>query len=223
MPFSTTFGDHYYSKADGRAESDHVFLAGNDLPDRWRDGCRFTIAELGFGTGLNFLETVRQWHRRSIRDGGLHYVSFEAHPLSAQDMKRALGAWPDLLPLAERLLDHWPTDPVDPVTVPLGDDVRLAIRLGDARQLVPVWRGQADAWFLDGFSPARNPQMWSAELMKAVFARTRPGGSFATYTAAGWVRRHLQDAGFRVEKVPGFGGKRDMTRGFRDAEAPQAA
>ncbi len=215
MPFSTVFGDHFYSKADGRAECAHVFLAGNDLPGRWRDGCRFTIAELGFGTGLNFLESVRRWRKHRIAHGRLSFVSFEAFPMQAAEMRRALGAWPDLGSLADQLTSAWPAHPPDVVALAFGEDVRLEVHIGDARQMVPVWEGQADAWFLDGFSPARNPQMWSAELMQAVHAHTGPGGTFATYTAAGRVRRNLSAAGFQVDKAPGFAGKRDMMRGFK--------
>lgn len=215
-PFSTTFGDHFFSRADGRAECAYVFLGGNDLPERWHDGCRFTIAELGFGTGLNFLETARQWRRRAGAGGTLHFVSFEAFPMHPQDMRRALHPWRDVLPLTEPMIQAWPAaEPESAVNVPFGADLRLEVRIGDARRMVPDWPVNADAWFLDGFSPARNPEMWSSDLMDAVYQRTRPGGTFATYSAAGWVRRHLQDAGFTVKKVPGFAGKRDMTRGFR--------
>ncbi len=214
MPYSTAFGDHFYSKADGRAECGHVFLGGNGLPQRWTEGRSFTIAELGFGTGLNFLETVRVW-RQAASGGRLTFVSFEQFPLAAAEMRRALAVWPELAPITERLCADWPAHQSGTVHLDFDGDVALTVHVGDARRRVPAWSGTADAWFLDGFAPARNAEMWSQDLMEAVFAHTRPGGTFSTYTAAGWVRRNLQDAGFNVQKVKGFAGKREMLCGKR--------
>ncbi|SFI93044.1 tRNA (5-methylaminomethyl-2-thiouridine)(34)-methyltransferase MnmD [Jannaschia pohangensis] len=198
-PIATRFDDPYFSLDDGVAETRHVFLDGNDLPGRLRDG--FHIAELGFGTGLNALVTAQAW----AGPGRLRFTSFEAYPLGRDDMARALSAFPDLP--SEALLDHWPAMRID---LPGMD---LTIVPGDARATLPTWDGSADAWFLDGFSPARNPELWDAALMAEVAQHTAPGGTFATYTAAGHVRRALQDAGFTVERVPGHGRKRHMTRG----------
>ncbi len=215
MPYSTAFGDHFYSKTDGRAECGHVFLGGNGLPQRWTQGGSFTIAELGFGTGLNFLETARQWRKHATAAGRLTFVSFERFPLQADEMRRALDAWAELSELAERLCAHWPADPGDVNKLDLTDDIVLEVHLGDARERLPAWCGAADAWFLDGFAPARNAEMWAQDLMHAVYAHTVSGGTFATYTAAGWVRRNLQAAGFGVRKLPGFAGKREMMCGER--------
>ncbi len=220
MPYSTAFGDHYYSRADGRAECDHVFLKGNGLPARWRDTARFTVAELGFGTGLNFVETWRQWQACSGPASHLSFVSFEGFPLQAGDMARALGTWPDLSPFAGALAAAWPPHPTGTVTLALDDAVTLEVHIGDAQDMLSSWSGVADAWFLDGFAPARNGRMWSPELMRAVYRHTAPGGTFATYTAAGWVRRNLADAGFEVHKAAGFAGKRDMTQGVRREGRP---
>ena len=204
VPVSDQFDDPYFSLDDGLAETRHVFLAGNDLPGRARGG--FHIAELGFGTGLNFLATVQAWSGPGL----LRFTSFEAYPMTAADMRAALDVWPELSQHAAALLAAWPL--TGPLTV---GHVTLELIVGDARATLPNWAEQADAWFLDGFSPAKNPELWSPELMAEVGAHTKPGGTAATYTAAGDVRRGLQAAGFDVTRVPGFGRKRHMTRAVR--------
>ena len=208
VPVSRRHGDPFYSRRDGLSESRHVFLAGNGLPGRFRPG--FTIAELGFGTGLNALAAWQAWDDAGM-DGALDFTSFEAAPMAAPDMRRALATWPqeDIARRADRLLAVWNGRGG---AYDLGS-LRLAVIEGDANDTLPDWRGAADAWFLDGFSPARNPDMWSDDLMAAVAAHTRPGGTFATYSAAGHVRRALAAAGFAVERRPGFAGKRHMTCG----------
>ena len=205
VPVSTQFDDPYFSLENGLAETCHVFLAGNDLPARFCDG--FHIAELGFGTGLNFLATLRAWSGSSQK-GQLYYTSFEAFPMSLADITLALQAFPEIAVFAEAFLEQWP--PQDNV-VRVGSSV-LTIVPGDARKTLPKSDIMADAWFLDGFSPAKNPELWEPDLMHAVAAHTRSGGTLATYTAAGFVRRGLQDAGFDVERVPGYGRKRHMTK-----------
>lgn len=203
IPIATRFDDPYFSLAGGLEETRHVFLSGNDLPGRFRDG--FHIAELGFGTGLNLLATLMAQRG----EGHLHYTSFEAFPMSAADMARALAAFPEVAPFAHQLIGQWSLGATT-LTFP---NLTATIILGDARQTLALWRGRADAWFLDGFSPAKNPELWSADLMAEVARHTAPGGTFATYTAAGHVRRALADAGFDVTRQPGFGRKRHMTTG----------
>lgn len=198
VPVATRFGDPYYSLQDGLAETQHVFLAGNELPSRFRPG--FHVAELGFGTGLNALVTAVAW----AGPGRLRYTAFEAFPMAREDMTRALAAFPVQ---AEPLLDQWPAEQIE---LPAMD---LRLIFGDARTALPAWDGVADAWYLDGFAPARNPELWGATLMVEVARHTVAGGTVATYTAAGHVRRALAAAGFEVERVPGFGRKRHMTRG----------
>ncbi|MAS03519.1 MAG: 5-methylaminomethyl-2-thiouridine methyltransferase [Ahrensia sp.] len=216
MPYSRRFGDYFYSQSDGRAECRHVFLRGNGLPERWEKAGDFTIGELGFGTGLNFLETWRNW-RECGADGTLSFVSFEAFPMTAEQIERALAQWPELSDLAEKLLAHWPSLNGTPTDWAMDERTTLAVIVGDALDGVRNWRGTADAWYLDGFAPSKNPDMWSAELMQAVADRTPPCGTFASYTAAGWVRRNLQAAGFSMEKRPGHVGKREMIRGVKNA------
>jgi len=214
LPVSSRFDDPYYSRQDGLAESEHVFLAGNRLQERFAAGDDFAIAELGFGTGLNFLAALRLWQRTAPDGARLSYTAFELYPMSTQDMARALSVWPELGPLTEALLAGWPGPNF---TFPRVD---LTVIRGDARERVPAWAASADAWFLDGFAPARNPEMWEPALMQAVHDRTRPGGSFATYAAAGHVRRSLTTAGFQVTRAPGFGRKREMLTGIRESDYP---
>lgn len=215
-PIATRFNDPYYAREDGRAEAAEVFIAGNGFPRRWREGdcARSTIAELGFGTGLNFLETWRQWLDAGLPDAAqLEFVSFERWPMGADDIVRAIQPWPDLAPFADRLATAWA--PAAGRNIYRFANVQLTVFIGDARALIADWDGAAHAWYLDGFSPAANPELWEADLLNAVFAHTRPGGTFSTYTAAGWVRRNLTAAGFTVEKVPGYGRKRERMRGVR--------
>ena len=206
IPVSTRFDDPYYSLDNGLAETRHVFLDGNDLPERFDDG--FHVAELGFGTGLNLLALALLWKASGVR-GKLHFTSFEAFPLSLEEAQRAHAEFPEVESLVQDFAPLWQGQKVQL------DWIEAQVVTGDARIIVPDLAGCADAWFLDGFSPARNPELWGAELMAAVGAKTSPGGTFATYTAAGAVRRALSDAGFTVERVPGFGRKRHMTRGVK--------
>lgn len=199
VPVSTRFDDPYFSLAGGLDETRHVFLQGNDLPARLRPG--FHVAELGFGTGLNCLALAR------IADCPIVMTSFEAYPMSVAQLEQAHAAFPELAPLASQLRDGWGGQVIE-----VGN-VSLHLVIGDVRETLPRWQGRADAWFLDGFSPAKNPQMWGDDLMAEVGRHTAPGGSFATYTAAGGVRRALATAGFAVERRPGFGRKRHMSVG----------
>jgi len=209
-PVSTRFADPYYSFQGGLAEARHVFLAGNDLPARFRPG--FHIAELGFGTGLNLLTAWQAW-RQSGATGRLKFTSFEAFPMRRTDIGRALGAFPELAAMAEPLLAVC-EDPVPRIET---GDLLARVIPGDARLTLPLWDDRADAWFLDGFAPARNPELWGPGLMGQVAVHTAPAGTFATYTAAGDVRRALNAAGFAVCRLPGFGTKRHMSAGRLDA------
>lgn len=212
MPYSTTFGDHFYCRTDGRAEAAYVFLDGNGLPARWAETESFSIGELGFGTGLNFCETWRQW-KASPHKGQLSFTSFELYPMEREAIGKALGRWPEVAAERDALLNAWPDDPSGIVELRLAPDVTLRVVCGPALESVRGTDRLFDAWYLDGFAPSRNPDMWSEELMRAVYDHTRARGSFATYAAAGFVRRNLIAAGFAVERRPGFAGKREMLRG----------
>ena len=206
IPVSTKYDDPYFSATGGLDETRHVFLAANDLPARFRPG--FHVAELGFGTGLNLMATLIA-HRTAAAAPPLHYTSFESFPLPAATIHRALTAFPEALAIAQPFLRHWEKGDRQFDL----DGVQVSVIIGDVRDTLPAWDQRADAWYLDGFSPAKNPEMWSPDLMEQVARHTAPQGSFATYTAAGHVRRALTDAGFAVTRCPGHGVKRHMTRG----------
>jgi tRNA U34 5-methylaminomethyl-2-thiouridine-forming methyltransferase MnmC len=210
VPVSRRFDDPYFSLAGGLEETRHVFLAGNGLPDRFRPG--FHIAETGFGTGLNLLVVWLAWRAAGVA-GPLRFTSFEAYPMAAPDMARALAAFPEVAAAAGKLLDQWAAGQRRLVL----DGLVAEVIIGDARCALPGWDGRADAWFLDGFSPAKNPELWQPDLMAEVALHTAPGGTFATYTAAGAVRRALAGAGFTVDRRPGYGRKRHMTTGVLPA------
>lgn len=204
VPVSERFDDPYFSLENGLEETRHVFLAGNDLPARFREG--FHIAELGFGTGLNLLTAWAAWEA-SGQTTPLRFTTFEAYPMAPADMARALEAFPELAPWAERFLAVW-----EGIGSCALDTLEFEMIAGDARETLPQWQGRADAWFLDGFAPAKNPELWGDDLMAEVARHTAPGGTAATYTAAGFVRRGLEAAGFAVERIPGYGRKRHMTQ-----------
>jgi tRNA U34 5-methylaminomethyl-2-thiouridine-forming methyltransferase MnmC len=201
-PVSVRFDDPYFSLNDGLAEARHVFLGGNDLPERFCEG--FHIAELGFGSGLNLLAAWKTWEEAGMISP-LRFTSFEAYPMDKREMAKALAVWPELADYAERLLAGG--------LQMRADTLELNVIVGDARETLPEWGGKADAWFLDGFSPAKNPELWSSQIMQAVAGHTAQGGTFATYTAAGHVRRALIDAGFSVSRPAGHGKKRHMSAG----------
>lgn len=222
---SRRFGDVYASRAGALAQSRAVFLAGNQLPARWAGRAHFTVAELGFGTGLNMLALLDMWRLHRPPGATLVCVSTEAFPLGRAEAAQALAAYPELAPLAAGLLAQWPAPRRGWVRLDfpaLGATLDLALM--DAHAALAGWTGTADAWFLDGFSPARNPDMWSDALLALVGARTAPGGTAATWSAAGHVRRALSAAGFTVERRPGFGGKRDrIEAAMPGAPIPAAA
>lgn len=219
VPKAAIFDDTYFSRAGGLAETRHVFLAGNDLPERWQGKESFTIAEFGFGTGLNFLTTLKALVETEDLSH-LTFISFELYPMTRDQLARALSAFPELEQETGALVAQWSPSPGwSKLTFDRAD---LWLGIGDARQMIGEVGGEdapagpVDAWFLDGFSPAKNPELWDADLLKVAGGITTEGGTFATYTAAGWVRRNLQAAGFTVEKRKGFAGKREMVVGWKE-------
>ncbi|WP_313611719.1 bifunctional tRNA (5-methylaminomethyl-2-thiouridine)(34)-methyltransferase MnmD/FAD-dependent 5-carboxymethylaminomethyl-2-thiouridine(34) oxidoreductase MnmC [Pantoea piersonii] len=224
-PVSRAFDDVYFSNDNGLEETRYVFLGGNDLPERFTRHTRdlFIVAESGFGTGLNFLTLWQAFDafQQAQPDAALqrlHFISFEKYPLTQADLAAAHQRWPELQPWASQLQREWP------VALPGcqrllfdGGRVTLDLWLGDINPLIETFDDslfrQVDAWFLDGFAPAKNPDMWTPQLFSAMAKLARPDATFATFTAAGFVRRGLQEAGFEVTRRKGFGHKREMLCG----------
>jgi tRNA 5-methylaminomethyl-2-thiouridine biosynthesis bifunctional protein len=219
LPQSALYGDVYFSSADGLAETRAVFLAGCDLPTAWRGRDRFVVGELGFGTGLNIAALLDLWRREKSPGQRLHVFSIEAHPITRNEAARALAVWPELGEAAGVLLDRWPgrARGFHRVDLP-GFDATLDLAVMDVEDALAAWDGAADAWFLDGFSPALNPAMWREEVLAAVAARSAPGTRAATFTVAGAVRRGLAAAGFQVDKRPGFGRKKERLEAILPGE-----
>ncbi|TNE94619.1 MAG: FAD-dependent cmnm(5)s(2)U34 oxidoreductase, partial [Gammaproteobacteria bacterium] len=213
IPESTHFGDVYFSRDNGLEETRYVFLDHNNLADRFASiehGSHFVVAETGFGTGLNFLAAWQLW-RESVTDSDaiLHFVSAERYPLTLKDLTRALAAWPELAPLAEELCDHYPplTRGVHRIVLD-GGRVRLTLFFGDVLDAWNQLSFTADAWFLDGFAPSLNPEMWLDQAITLIRSHSAPGTTLATFTAVGRIRRALADAGFTMRKTAGYGRKR---------------
>ena len=221
LPRSGLYGDVYFSAEDGLAETRAVFLAGGGLPDAWRGRARFTVAELGFGSGLNIAALLDLWSRERPPGARLHVFSVEAHPMSRQDAARALGRWPELSAVVEPLLAGWPRQARGFHRIDLpGLDAVVDVAILEVAEALTAWSGRADLWFLDGFSPATNPAMWRQEVLDLVAARSAPGARVATFTVAGAVRRGLASAGFTVDKRPGFGRKRERLEARLPGDAP---
>lgn len=218
-PYSTVFDDVYHTTDGALGQARHVFLGGNDLPERWRGREQFVIVETGFGLGLNFLATWAAWRDDPQRPARLHFVSVEKFPFRAQDLRRmlepmlVLPGMAELAPLVQRLCDAWPSPLAGWHRLELAPGVVLSVGFGDFFDLMPTLRAGADAFYLDGFAPAKNPDMWSTNVFKALGRLAREGATLATYTAAGEVRRDLMAAGFEMTRRPGYGHKRDMLAG----------
>ena len=209
-PYSDTFGDVYHSAAGGPAQARHVFLQGNSLPERWAGRRRFVILETGFGFGLNFLVTWRAWRRDPRRCERLHYVAIEKHPFLEQDLRALHENYPELSGEAAELHARWPV--LVPGAHRLELDrgkVVLTLFFADIAVARDV-RLSADAFYLDGFAPAKNPDMWSPQLMRALSRLAAPGATAATWSVAAPVRTALEATGFSVEKRKGFGDKKEM-------------
>ncbi|MFC7369273.1 bifunctional tRNA (5-methylaminomethyl-2-thiouridine)(34)-methyltransferase MnmD/FAD-dependent 5-carboxymethylaminomethyl-2-thiouridine(34) oxidoreductase MnmC [Vreelandella zhaodongensis] len=218
-PHSNAFDDVYFSREDGRAETEHVFLGANQLPERfaaWQNTRPFVIGETGFGTGLNMLCAWNCFEQHAPPAARLHLLSTEKFPLDRTSLERALSAWPSLARYSQVLCAQWPEAVSGIHRLHLGERVTLDLHFGDTTERLNLLDGQVDAWFLDGFAPSKNPEMWQPELFDAMAARSRPGATFATFTCAGIVKRGLKAAGFNWQKVPGFGRKREMLAGNID-------
>jgi tRNA 5-methylaminomethyl-2-thiouridine biosynthesis bifunctional protein len=215
-PWSETYADVYHTASGGLGQARHVFLGGNDLPARWRGRERFVIVETGFGLGLNFLATWQAWRDDPRRCERLHFVSVEKHPLARADLERALGAHDELAALARALIERWPplVSGFQRIDFEQGRVV-LTLLFGEALDGLAQLEARADAFYLDGHAPERNPDMWSAALFAELARLAAPGATLATWCVAGPVRAALAEAGFVLQKRPGFARKREMLAGHR--------
>ncbi|RFF27190.1 MULTISPECIES: FAD-dependent 5-carboxymethylaminomethyl-2-thiouridine(34) oxidoreductase MnmC [unclassified Wenzhouxiangella] len=215
-PHASPYGDSYFMPGHGMAESRAVFIEASDLARRFvalpGDGV-FVVGETGFGTGLNALLTAECFARHAPATAHLHFYSAELHPLPREDLARGLSHWPELEPYGRRLLEAWPLPAPGFHRIRLSDRIEFTLMFGDAATLWHAGPHGVDAWFLDGFAPSRNPDLWTNGLFETMAARSRPGTSVATFTAAGAVRRGLSAAGFAVERRQGFGDKRHRLSG----------
>ena len=215
QPYASKFQDVYFSTDNGLLESEYVFLLGNDLSTRWQQPNiqKFIIAETGFGTGLNFLCAAKLWLESTPSNATLHYISVEKYPLSLENIMAALALWPELSRLSQPLLTQYKSLFKDSKAILFNNRVQLSLLIGDATQRLSVINEAVDAWFLDGFSPAKNPDIWQAPIFEQMARLSNSESTFSTFTSAGEVRRGLIKAGFKVCKRPGFGKKREMLIG----------
>nr|WP_314529740.1 bifunctional tRNA (5-methylaminomethyl-2-thiouridine)(34)-methyltransferase MnmD/FAD-dependent 5-carboxymethylaminomethyl-2-thiouridine(34) oxidoreductase MnmC [uncultured Pseudomonas sp.] len=216
-PHSRVFDDVYFSDKSGLEETRYVFLEQNRLQERFAalpvDG-RLVIGETGFGTGLNFLCAWQLFEQHAVEGARLHFVSVEKYPLSPSDLQRALALWPELQPFAEQLLKQYIAIHQGFQRLVLDNGrVTLTLLIGDALEQLPQLDAQVDAWFLDGFAPAKNPDMWTAELFAELARLAAPGSTISTFTSTGWVRRLINAAGFKMKRTPGIGHKWEILRG----------
>lgn len=220
-PRSACYDDIYFT-TEGLAESREVFLKGCGLPQAWAGRSHVCVAELGFGTGLNIAALLHLWRHARPPGARLSIFSVEAHLMGRAEAARALAGWRgELGEAVDALLDVWPEPRTGLVRRDLrAFDATLDLYLGEVGEALRRWSGPADTWFLDGFAPSRNPQMWRPEVLAAVGQLSAPGARLASFTVAGSVRRGLAEAGFELAKRPGFGAKRERLEGWRPGPAP---
>ncbi|MGE8633794.1 MAG: FAD-dependent 5-carboxymethylaminomethyl-2-thiouridine(34) oxidoreductase MnmC [Achromobacter piechaudii] len=224
--YSAAYGDVYHPHPGSSGQAEHVFLRGNGLPERWRGRGAFTVCETGFGLGLNFLTLWHAWRQDPQRPAALHVVSLEGHPFSRDDLSTLLARYApaSMDGLAQRLVEQWPA--LLPGLHRLEFEngaVTLTLGFGDAQVLAPRLAMRADAFFLDGFAPERNPGMWSPSLLRDLAQLAAPGATMATWACTGELRHALKEAGFDVRRSPGYGGKWHMTEGVARAPGKVAA
>lgn len=223
-PISTHFDDVYFSVENGLEESRYVFIKQNDLPERWQSKAQstFVIFETGFGTGLNFLATWAEWLKTPDQNCPIHFVSIEKHPLDKQALAKSHKHWPKLKALSDQLLEQYPFLIKGQHQLIFEEGkVTLTLIFGDVNEDLEDYSFSVDAWFLDGFAPSKNPDMWSEKLYQFMAKRSHNQATLATFTAAGSVRRALEQKGFRITKIPGYGKKREMIKGVIDKDFAQ--
>ena len=215
--YSSDFADIYFSVSGAEEEAEHVFIAGNNLKERFAGAERFVIAEAGFGTGLNFLKTMAEWAVRYTPGRELIYIGFEMFPLPVKLLREVYRYWPDLQEYTEYFLQVYAQGhnvmglKLDCLLAKY--NIRLLLYSGDINVAIESLSEPVDAWFLDGFAPAKNPQMWSNKVFESMRRWSNQGSTFATYSCARVVREGLKSYGFEVQKIPGFGKKKYMLAG----------
>lgn len=220
IPYSSSYDDLYHAVAGGLDQARHVFLGGNQLPQRWQGRTHFTILETGFGTGLSFLATWQAWRNDPQRCRRLHFVSTELHPFTRADLQRLQAAWPELAALAAELQAAWPPLVAGFHRLLLdAGRVSLTLLFGDARACLDELQASADALYLDGFAPQKNPALWSPELLATLTRHAAPDATLASWCVAGHVRQALIAEGWQMKKAAGFAHKRHMLRGQRTQTA----
>ncbi|WP_367605580.1 bifunctional tRNA (5-methylaminomethyl-2-thiouridine)(34)-methyltransferase MnmD/FAD-dependent 5-carboxymethylaminomethyl-2-thiouridine(34) oxidoreductase MnmC [Legionella sp. W05-934-2] len=222
IPYANQFNDIYFSRDNGLAESVHVFLLGNDLPNRWQvlpEGKPFVIAETGFGTGLNFLLTMRLWEAQGLKKNTLHYYACEKHPLKLADLTKALTFWPELTKYAQQLIESYPALIPGFHSIEFENGVCLTLIFADVvtsmEKLIPSCEGMIDSWYLDGFSPAKNQSMWTPQLFAYISKLSHQQTQLATFSCARMVKDGLVQAGFTYKKTKGYGQKREMIQAIK--------
>ena len=227
LPVSTEYDDVYFCTDAGLHETNYTFLKQNRLAERFKTlkaGDCFTVGETGFGTGLSFMCVWRLFDKYADSEARLHFVSAEKHPMRPEDWHRALDLWPEFARYTSQLKHTYqPACHGQQHFVFDHGRVRLTLLIGDAQKTLPEFCGTIDAWFLDGFNPAKNPDMWQPALFHAIAAKSHPQTTYATFSAARLVRDGLKNAGFSVEKLPGYGKKRHMVKGRLIADQLQAS
>ncbi len=210
-PFDPAYGDIYFNPDDGLAETQHVFLQGNDLPKAWQSRQKFVVGELGFGTGLNFFATWDLWRRTGPVHGHLFYISVEGAPMRPAQLAQCHAPFPAFAEMSDILRRKWPGPVRGLHRLEMAPDITLLLLFGLAEEMLPRLEATVDAWFLDGFAPAHNEAMWSDPVFREIARCSRTGTTLATFTAAGAVRAAIAAAGFDVARVPGYGRKKHMT------------
>jgi tRNA 5-methylaminomethyl-2-thiouridine biosynthesis bifunctional protein len=216
QPYSIDFNDIYFNSEDSLAETEYVFIEHNRLRERFTslENSTFTIIETGFGTGFNFLAVATHWLALAKYSAQLHFISIEKFPLKLDDLRRAHETWPQFAEISSELLQNYTKLKVENNVFSMaGGRIQLALQVNDILDVLPQITQNADAWFLDGFAPAKNSEMWSSGVLEHIARLSKPNATFATFTSASDVRRGLQKVGFEVEKNTGFGKKREMLSG----------
>ncbi len=207
-PVSSIFDDIYFSTDNGLEESKVVFIDGIDAPQIWENKNNFTICELGFGTGLNLFNTMKFWIETTNSQQHLTYIATEKYPLEEDEIKKAVY-WPELKPYVDAFLPQYPSD----LNILFDGRVTVKLLFGDSAKMLSEQKFMVDAWYLDGFAPRKNPDMWSGDIFSQIERLSHHGSRVATFTAAGFVRRALSEKGFRMSKRAGYGKKREMLGG----------